>query len=102
MKVAMPGLEDDYFDILTETSKHFNGRRLPYAVHVGNQVSPFVASMVKNYTIFWLSPSRPTKEEDKIFFKLFYRKTPPTSVGEIVDIISGPKPSYIVKVVNPR
>ena len=98
LKVAMPGLSDDYFDFLHSADKRFKGRRLPYGISVQEDLPPFVNLMCRNYVIYALSPSRPTADENKMVYKLFYRKTPSASDGKIVDVIHGQKLSYIVEV----
>lgn len=101
LKIAMPGLSDDYFDLLHRATKRFRGRRLPYGIYVLEDLPPFVNLMCRNYDAYALSPSRRTTDEDKMAYKLFYRKAPSASDGKIVDVIHGSKPSYIVE-VNPK
>lgn len=99
LKKAMPGLEDDYFELLGRAGKYLYHKRLKYGIYVSSSLPPYVSLMVRNYIVFALSPARPTNERAKMSFKFFYRVRPPDSAGEIVEIISGSKPSYIVRCV---
>lgn len=101
LKVAMPGLTNDYFDLLHRAEKRFRGRRLPYGISVQEDLPPFVNLMCRNYVTYALSPSRQTTDENKMVFKLFYRKAPSASDRKIVEVIYGSELSYIVE-VNPQ
>lgn len=99
LKIAMPGLENDYFELLDKTLKIMGSKKQYFAVVTGNSVSPFVSLMVHNFTVYWLCPSRTSEDPEKLTYKLYYR-TPPASGEKILETIQGPENSYLVEIIR--
>jgi len=96
LKIAMPGLEDDYFSLLKKAKAFFGCRPVTYSIEVGEELTDFVKLMVRNYSVFGLRPAR-FKNSENVSFRLIYRASRQDPAGEMIDRVEGPHPSFIME-----
>ena len=107
LKRAMPGLGDDYFELLNRARERFSGGEVKYGFFSAgdspNDAAPlpdYARAAARGFSNYWLAPARVASTGPSEEFELYYRKEPFLSGKVVIDKIEGAYPSYVVKTLN--
>ncbi len=95
LKIALEGLEEDYFHWILEAQKIIRQQPIYYGIRINPNLSPEIKTWVYSYTVYALCPAKQTDNESLQTLCLYYR-TPSKKNETLIAIIPSLIPSYLV------
>lgn len=99
LKIAMPELSDDYFELLKKCEKYLTKEKKYFVFEAGENELQTAISLSRAFSPFWLSPSRAILDDGKTInydYKIYFRKKPLEN-EKIIETVKGEKESYLVE-----